>query len=103
MNWEYTYVKGTTAQIQELIVEANKLGAIGWEVCGFAFADPTVGVNSFTMVLKRPALELPAPAEPGAAWLQDPTRRHAYRYFDGLRWTDQVSDAGERSTDTPSV
>jgi hypothetical protein len=32
-------------------------------------------------------------------WYEDPSRRHEYRYWDGLRWTDQVANAGITSTD----
>lgn len=33
------------------------------------------------------------------AWHPDPTGRHQYRYWDGSRWTDHVSDQGVTSTD----
>ncbi len=33
------------------------------------------------------------------AWLADPTGRHQMRYWDGVQWTDYVSDAGAQSTD----
>jgi hypothetical protein len=36
-------------------------------------------------------------AAPG--WQPDPTGRHDYRYWDGSRWTDDVSDAGATSKD----
>lgn len=36
-------------------------------------------------------------AVPG--WQPDPTGRHDYRYWDGTRWTDDVSDAGATSVD----
>lgn len=36
-----------------------------------------------------------------AGWYPDPTDRHQYRRFDGTVWTDEVSDSGERSTDSP--
>lgn len=32
-------------------------------------------------------------------WQPDPTKRHEYRYFDGSKWTDDVSDKGTVSTD----
>jgi hypothetical protein len=32
-------------------------------------------------------------------WQPDPTGRHDYRYWDGSRWTDDVSDAGATSVD----
>ncbi len=33
------------------------------------------------------------------AWLDDPTGRHEYRYWDGARWTASVSDQGVQSQD----
>jgi len=32
-------------------------------------------------------------------WHRDPTGRHEQRYWDGEAWTDQVSDAGQVTTD----
>jgi hypothetical protein len=34
-----------------------------------------------------------------ASWQPDPTGRHDHRYWDGLRWTDHVADAGVAGTD----
>jgi hypothetical protein len=39
-----------------------------------------------------------APAPP-PAWHPDPTGRHQVRLWDGVRWSDQVSDDGIVSTD----
>ena len=36
---------------------------------------------------------------PASGWHRDPTARHEYRYWDGARWTDDVSDRGVTSTD----
>jgi hypothetical protein len=36
---------------------------------------------------------------PVSGWQRDPTARHEYRYWDGSRWTDDVSDRGVTSTD----
>lgn len=36
---------------------------------------------------------------PASGWQRDPTARHEYRYWDGSRWTDDVSDRGVTSTD----
>ena len=34
-----------------------------------------------------------------AGWRSDPTRRHQYRYFDGVTWSDHVADYGQQSQD----
>lgn len=36
---------------------------------------------------------------PAPGWHPDPTGRHAHRYWDGSRWTDDVADAGITATD----
>lgn len=36
---------------------------------------------------------------PAPGWHPDPTARHEYRYWDGTRWTDDVSDGGVTSND----
>lgn len=36
---------------------------------------------------------------PAAGWNPDPTGRHEYRYWDGGRWTDDVSDHGVTAID----
>jgi len=35
----------------------------------------------------------------GPQWARDPTRRHDYRFWNGTRWTAEVSDRGMPSTD----
>jgi hypothetical protein len=39
------------------------------------------------------------PAMTSAAWFQDPTERHEFRYWDGGRWSEHVSDQGIVSVD----
>jgi len=38
-------------------------------------------------------------SERSAGWFADPTGRYEHRYWDGARWTDQVSHRGEPSVD----
>jgi hypothetical protein len=40
---------------------------------------------------------------PGAGWAWDPTKRHAWRYWDGSAWTSRVCDAGSEATDAAVV
>lgn len=42
----------------------------------------------------------PVPSIP-AGWNPDPHGRFELRYWDGARWTEHVSSAGEQSTDQP--
>jgi hypothetical protein len=39
---------------------------------------------------------------PMFGWYPDPSGRHEQRYWDGTRWTDQVSDEGRQSVDPPT-
>jgi hypothetical protein len=34
-------------------------------------------------------------------WHPDPFQRHEYRYWDGVQWTDQVSNQGQTASDPP--
>jgi hypothetical protein len=36
---------------------------------------------------------------PAPGWQPDPTGRHEYRYWDGTKWSDDVSDGGVATTD----
>ena len=86
---------------RQLEEHLNRLGSVGWEVCGFASVDKTIGLNSVTAMLKR---ELPSPMPPVStepAWLADPLRRHEVRWWNGARWTEHVIDAGKEGTDAP--
>ena len=38
-----------------------------------------------------------------ARWMNDPTGRHKYRYWDGDNWTENVYDAGVESRDPASI
>ena len=72
--------------------EMDLTGAYGWAVK--AALKPRVAE------IERRLGGAAAPtAQPAAGWQADPTGRHEHRYWDGARWTDQVSDAGVASTD----
>ena len=74
-----------------------------------AAADATALV--LAEIASNPAIEASAPPPPPpdappppaipASWTPDPTGRHELRYWDGLAWTEHVSDAGVQSTDAP--
>ena len=49
-----------------------------------------------TLCLK-PATPTPTAATTTAGWWPDPHGRHQHRYWDGTRWTPNVSDAGVTS------
>ena len=44
----------------------------------------------------------PAMSGPQPGWYADPYARHELRYFDGLRWTDNVANGGVPGNDPAS-
>jgi uncharacterized RDD family membrane protein YckC len=46
---------------------------------------------------------VPPPETPPPGWFADPMGRHEYRYWEGARWSDQVSDAGQVRVDPPTA
>jgi hypothetical protein len=101
--WEYKEVTGVTINTAAWLLELNGMGSLGWEVAGIAAVDPTLGINSYIAILKRQLIGWPTPADPSPAWQHDPTGRFDRRYWDGLRWSQHVSDAsGTTDTDYPN-
>lgn len=63
------------------------------------------GLNLVPAPVRTPAPPAAAPtaaAPGGPGWGADPFGRHQWRYWDGARWTDQVADGANQSTDPPS-
>jgi Protein of unknown function (DUF2510) len=104
VQWEYMQLtEGTSPVAQAKMTEQlNEFGTIGWEVCGIAAVDRTVGLNTVTVTLKRQRAASFAPAET-SGWHADPSGRFEQRYYDGLRWTEHVSTGGGQSKDWPVV
>ena len=102
-SWEYTYLTETTLHVEDLKLRLTALGSLGWEMCGFAAADPTLGVNSYTAFLKREVESYPRPDDVAKGWRSDPSGRGEQRFWDGFRWTEHVTTAGVQSTDFPNV
>lgn len=101
MTWEYKWLTSQTAALNEMAVKLNALGSVGWEVCGFAAADKTIGLNEYAVLLKRSRLGLAPPSDSSAGWRVDPTGRFDQRYWDGLRWTEHVTSSGTTDVDPP--
>lgn len=102
--WEYTTIEQRPGWTEDLRVQLNALGSLGWEVVGFASAAPAASPTQIhTVVLKREVAPWPAPADIAAAWAPDPTHRFERRWWDGLRWTENVVDiVGAQSVDLPT-
>jgi hypothetical protein len=71
---------------------------IGWVVAlamACRSADRNVVVNQYGGAMNFPA----QPRSHPPAWLSDPSMRHQLRYWDGIRWTEHVSDNGASAVD----
>lgn len=99
--WEYTYLQHPSVRMDDLHEQLQAHGLNGWEMCGFASMDPTLGFNTLIAVLKRPLPSLPPPDDTTAAWLPDPSSRFELRYWNGTRWTEHVTNAGATASDPP--
>ena len=75
----------------------GKLGPVLHEA-GIPFHDD---VPQVVQAVAAPQVSTPVPPPPGApaGWLADPSGHHELRYWDGSRWTEHVSTAGEQTTD----
>lgn len=102
--WEYQLISTGSAAlgVEEMQLRLNALGALGWEAVGVTANDPTIGLNSLVVVLKRQVTDWPAPDELDAGWRPDPTGRFPRRYWDGERWTEHAEQGGERVMDLPN-
>ena len=100
--WEYMVINESTVQTEKLSLLLNARGSLGWEVCGFASADPTMGVNQLVAMLKRQVTPWPSPPAPAPDWHPDPTGRYEQRFWDGLHWSQHVSTNGQTDVDYPN-
>jgi hypothetical protein len=102
VQWEYMHLTEGTSPVSQakMTQQLNELGTVGWEVCGMAAVDRTVGLNTVTVTLKRQRAATYPPAG-AAGWHADPSGRFELRYYDGLRWTEHVSTGGKQATDWP--
>lgn len=104
--WEYVRLSVGTNSMKTLDGSLDQLGAAGFEMCGWASADKTIGLNGFVGIFKRPGPKMPAPEGvedgiAGAGWHPDPYGRHSHRLWSGFFWTEAVADDGTTSVDVP--
>ena len=73
------------------VVATTPASAAGWAA--------TTSDSSVTTTTTTPTT--PVPSVP-ADWYKDPAGRYDFRYWDGSKWTENVSRAGVRFTDPPT-
>jgi len=100
--WEYTYVQSGQLDATTLRAGLNALGSLGWECIAITNTDRMIGLNGLVAVMRREATPLPAPADTAPAWHADPLGRADHRYWDGIRWTEQVNRGGQVCEDYPT-
>ena len=82
----FAVVRPTPSGVEVTLGSALKFGLVDW------------GKNAQNIgnLFHRIAALAVAPA---GAWHPDPSGRHQLRWFDGTRWTESVSNAGQVSSD----
>jgi hypothetical protein len=73
------------------VVATTPASAAGWAATNSDSAEATTPTTTTTTVPSVPA-----------DWYKDPAGRYDFRYWDGSKWTENVSRAGVRFTDPPT-
>ncbi len=87
---------GSTAQP----ANAPADNSTGWAAVGTQAASSVTPSASPSGPSASTPVAASTPAVP-ADWYPDPSRRYEYRYWDGTKWTDNVSRAGVMYKDPP--
>jgi Protein of unknown function (DUF2510) len=78
------------------VVATTPASAAGWAATTSDSAETTIPT---TIPTTTPTTTVPSvPAD----WYKDPAGRYDFRYWDGSKWTENVSRAGVRFTDPPT-
>ena len=78
------------------VVATTPASAAGWAATTSDSAEATIPTTTPTMT---PTTTVPSvPAD----WYKDPAGRYDFRYWDGSKWTENVSRAGVSFTDPPT-
>jgi hypothetical protein len=80
------HVRPGPADVQVTIQSALKFGLVDWGKNGQR-------IDGLFALIDR------ALAAPAGGWHADPAGRHQSRWWDGTRWTEHVSDAGQVGVD----
>jgi len=102
--WHWGRKPGSSWPKWVLLVWAGG-GVLGGAVEGFTQSPlrfiPAALCLGAVAVLLRGWSQLVVQAVNPAGWVQDPSGRHEFRYWDGTAWTEHVSDAGAIGLDSP--
>lgn len=78
------------------VVATAPASAAGWAATTSDSAEPTIPTTTPTMTPTTTVASVPAD------WYKDPAGRYDFRYWDGSKWTENVSRAGVSFTDPPT-
>lgn len=119
---EYMSLKVSSAEHADLAIQLTTLSTQGWNVVNIVSTGTDLiaylsRVQANTATSPTPAVSgssdsaigwataatqsIPAQAVAPAKWYPDPSGRYEYRYWDGAKWTDDVSRAGIVYKDPP--
>ena len=95
-----TVTATVTAPVQPTPVSDN----VGWAATADAPASPSTFISPTPSSVSGsvPVANQSAVPSVPADWYPDPARRYEYRYWDGSKWTDNVSRAGVTYKDPPT-
>jgi hypothetical protein len=96
VGWEYSYIVTSTVGLKKLIETLNDLAAESWELVTMDDVDHTIGVNSFTAVIKRRIDPLDDPPHRDEGWYPDPSGRFDKRHWNGRAWTFHVARESDK-------
>lgn len=91
-----------SANADTAAVTVAATGAAAAEPAGWATTPSTAAASTVATTPaaspSTPSTQMAASSVP-AQWAADPTGRYELRYWDGIRWTEHVSRAGQQYTD----
>ena len=115
---EFTSLKVTAAEHADLAMQLSTMSTQGWIVVDIVSTGTDLIAYLSRSKDRSPSAAAPQPAATAdigwaasstaassatipADWYKDPSGRFEYRYWDGFKWTDNVSRAGKTYKDPP--
>jgi hypothetical protein len=101
--WTVVNIVSTGTELIAYVSRAQSTRSAASSTSTASTADGTAGWASVQTAQVAATQSSPAQATPAvpADWYPDPSRRYEYRYWDGTKWTDNVSRAGVTYKDPP--
>lgn len=90
---------GENLEVRVRPVSADAVEVTVTSALKFGLVDWGKNASNVDKVFRRIAERLSAPSVPTGAWQPDPSGRHELRWWDGGRWTENVSDGGRPAVD----